>query len=143
MISKIPLPTDNLYKFIALFGLMIFITTLVMFFTRHQYYNESAFNRYSKIVALEMIENRTEQEENELFILTEQQRIEESDEDLEIGTYVALAIFSFFVIIPFGFTLWYVKVQKDEDRLLVLRVEKARIENKTIITNDNSTKKKS
>ncbi|MCK5153351.1 MAG: hypothetical protein KAQ93_03255 [Spirochaetales bacterium] len=136
MISKIPLPTDNLYKFIALFGLMIFLTTLVMFFTRHQYYNESAFNRYKEISNLKIIEDRTEKEEIELFILTEQQQIEETDEDLEVDIYIITAVIGIFLIFV-GFFLWYLRVQKYQDLLLILRVRKAKIENKSIITNAN------
>ena len=56
MEPRIPLPTDNIYKFYALFGLVVLLTTAIMFFIRHEHYNSMAFDMY---VPLEMLKEKT------------------------------------------------------------------------------------
>lgn len=78
MLSKIPLPTDNIYKFYALFGLLILLTTGVMFFIRHTEYNNMAFERY---IPIEVLKAKSIQgilsadESHKLYILQQQQLI--------------------------------------------------------------------
>ena len=124
MQSRIPLPTDNIYKFYALLGLLILLTTAIMFFTRHIHYNSMAFDRYIPMEILKAKKTLNKDEARELLVFEERAKMDESDEDVELGIYAF-----FFLTLGVGFTVygfgyWHTKIQPKQDRLLDLQIQK-------------------
>lgn len=131
MYSRVPLPTDNIYKFYALFGLLVILTTSVLFVVRLEHYNNGAYERYIPLETLKHKKtagNINNVEKLRLDILQSQSEIEKKNRDLELGIY----IFSFLVfgILPCvsGFAFWHRNIQPKQDELLDLQIEKLKKE---------------
>ncbi len=128
MLSRIPLPTDNVYKFYALFGLLILFTTGVMFFIRHEYYNTMAFERYIPIETLKAKKSLTEDEKRELFLLEQKSEIAKANKSFELGLY----LLGFFLFgggfTTYGFYHWHTKIQPKQDKVMDLQIQKAESE---------------
>lgn len=131
MQSRIPLPTDNIFKFYALFGLLILLTTGIMFFVRHEQYNAMAFERYIPIETLKAKKSLTEDEKLELFLLEEKSKIAKLNKDFELGIYLTGFFFFGCGFTWYGFYYWHTKIQPKQDRLLELQIQKAENEAKT------------
>ncbi|WP_345860625.1 hypothetical protein [Shewanella algae] len=132
MQSRVPIPTDNIYKFYALFGLLILLTTGIMFFIRHEQYNIMAFERYIPTETLRAKKSLSEDESRELFILEEKSKIAKLNKELELWLYM----FGFFFFgggfTTYGFYHWHTKIQPKQDRLMDLQIEKAEAEVKAL-----------
>lgn len=124
MQSTLSVPTDNIYKFYAIFGIVILVTTAVMFVVRQQHYNTLAFDRHIPMKTLEAKDPLTKEEQLRLSLLRDKAQIARADKDLELGVY----FFCFFVFgvvfTAHGFKGWHTKIQPREDRLLDLQIEK-------------------
>ena len=123
MQSKIALPTDNIYKFYAMFGLLILLTSGVMFFMRHEYYNSMAFERYIPLETLKAKNTQTKEEKAQLYLLEQKAIIAKSDEKLELSIYLFFFLFGICLTI-YGFHHWQTKIQPKQDKLLDLQIQK-------------------
>jgi len=126
MESRIPLPTDNIYKFYALFGLLLFITAVAGVIvvntstaeTIHQLvkeYQELGGNAASKEdnILAKIIEARIEnQAKNKKFFIR------------SLGVLLAVAL----ILMFHGFIQWHKKIQPKQDELLDLQIERLRHE---------------
>jgi tRNA(Leu) C34 or U34 (ribose-2'-O)-methylase TrmL len=125
MEPRIPLPTDNIYKFYALFGLVVLLTTAIMFFIRHEHYNSMAFDMYVPLEILKEKTTLTEEEKKTLFFLKKKSEINQSNRDFELGIY----LFCFFIfgggLTIYGFYHWHTRIQPTQDKLLKLQIQKA------------------
>jgi hypothetical protein len=127
MESKIPLPTDNVYKFYALFGLLVILTAAIMSFIRHDYYNKIAFDSYIPIQTLKHQKDLSDDKKLELLTLEQKAKIARSDQDAEFTVYVI----SFFVglgMTIFGFSWWHKEIQPQQDKLIDLQIRKLECE---------------
>lgn len=80
---KPPLPTDNLYKFMALFGLTLIVLSFFAYYQYHQTYLRLLELKYSEENRIENVENWKEQTLVELKkVLLEAENYEMRDEDL-------------------------------------------------------------
>lgn len=127
MQDKIPLPTDNIYKFYALFGLIIMLTSSTMFFIRHKDYNQAAFERYIPMELLKSETNLSAENKIRLNLLTEQAKIDKEDQKLELGIYMNVFLLGI-VLSIYGFTSWHKKIQPKQDELLDLQIKKLKFE---------------
>lgn len=132
MQSRIPIPTDNIFKFYALLGLLILLTTGIMFFMRHEQYNTMAFERYIPTETLRAKKSLTEDEALELFILEEKSKVAKSNKDFELGLYLFSFLFFGGGFTVYGFYHWHTKIQPRQDRLLELQIEKSEAEAKAL-----------
>ena len=132
MQSRIPLPTDNIYKFYALFGLLVMLTTAIMFFIRHEDYNKAAFNRYIPLETLKQKNKLTSDEKLELFLLEQQSKIAKSDQSFEFGIYFLCFIIVGAGMTIYGFYNWHNKIQPRQDELLDLQIRKLKSEIKAL-----------
>lgn len=133
MQSRIPLPTDNIYKFYSLFGLLILITTSIMFFIRHEHYNAMAFKRYIPMETLKSKAQPTEEEKLELFLLEQKSKIAISNKDVELGLYLTIFFLFGGGFSVYGFYHWHTKIQPKQDKLLDLQIDK--LENEAKVFN--------
>lgn len=124
MEGKVPLPTDNIYKFYALFGLTLFITTIAAFLYLHKTTNELLFDAI--VVSEELSSKETPSP-------TDLKRKEVLEKKIEIAVAdkkafnTALEIIAAFSLVAMfiGFSQWHIVIQPKQDRLLDLQIEKA------------------
>lgn len=131
MNSKIPLPTDNIYKFYALFGLVLLISSFVLFFQTYTTFQERFFERY---IALESLTNKKKLSANDLAnkeVLETKSKIDESDKSAYLGFIGIFIAFSLFLI-AYGFRKWHVKIQPQQDLVIQKQIEKLTLEIKAL-----------
>jgi hypothetical protein len=126
MESKIPLPTDNIYKFYALFGLLLFITAVVGVVV----VNTSAAEKIHLLVKeyQEIGGDAASKESNPLAKIIEK-RLDVTVKNKEffyqaLGVLIAFAMYLMF----YGFVQWHKKIQPRQDELLDLQIERLRLE---------------
>lgn len=116
MENKIPVPTDNIFKFYALFGL-----TLLVFSFGAALYNNNATNALILTTAVEIdtlkhLESPTRAEAVKLELLEKQKSIAVSDRELfqwALGTTFAIGV----LLLCYGFNKWQTLVQPRLDEM--------------------------
>jgi hypothetical protein len=132
-------PTDNVYKFAAIFGLVMVIASFWGIITQTSLTNEIVLVSAPEIASLEANQSPTPSEKAKLDML--KKRKEAAIEDRKgisdlcskmagLGTAVSLV----------GFFFWYWMIQRHQDRLLKLQViEAERKEREAATRNGEST----
>ncbi|MGR5288679.1 hypothetical protein ACP3V5_25505 [Vibrio maritimus] len=129
MESKIPLPTDNIYKFYALFGLLLVVFGAGSFL----YVNQSTNNlMYEVLVEHQTLKNIPE----EVRTLKDNARLHILDSKIRIGkenrTFFQTCIAIIFVVgvamIIFGFWTWHSVIQPLQDEITRLNIKKLKQE---------------
>ncbi len=128
MNPNIPIPTDNVYKFYAMFGLVIMLTTAIMFFIRHEEYNRRAFDRHVPMKLLEAKKDLSDQQKHELYLYEQKAGIDKSNKKLELSLYMFLFVLPGALLTIYGFFMWHNKIQPLQDRLIELQLERLSIE---------------
>jgi len=134
MQSNIPLPTDNIYKFYALFGLILFIFGFSSMIYINKSTNELVYKTVVSIEELKVIEEPTSVQELQPAALEERMEIALSDKKffiICIGVLVVSAVF----LMYYGFHNWHNKVQPLQDELAELTVKKLRQEMRKSLAN--------
>lgn len=106
MESKIPLPTDNIYKFVALFSLLLVISGfgLVTYATNSS--NSIVFDHWVELEMLQAIEKPTTEQRARLKSIEKKVEVAVSDKD----TYKSLAFMMILIGTAggfFGFGYWH------------------------------------
>ncbi|MEM5528090.1 hypothetical protein WN093_04595 [Gammaproteobacteria bacterium AS21] len=127
MQSKIPIPTDNIYKFYALFGLVVFISGFAATIYVSQTTNNLLFEIIPKIEAMKSIPEIAKVQEAELMLLERKQEIALSDKKFYLKS-ISLIIAIGMCLMFFGFHRWHTKIQPLQDQILELTVKKLRKE---------------
>lgn len=127
MENKVPLPTDSIYKFHALFGLLIFIFCIgaTLYLTRTT--NELIFTSVIEYETLKTIEKPTSVEAAKRQGIEKRVEIALADKEFflaAIGVIAGVGIFSMF----YGFSKWHRKIQPIQDEMARLQLEKLRHE---------------
>ena len=122
MESKIPLPTDNIYKFVALFSLvlLIFSVATVVFATNTS--NSVVFEHWVEVETLKAEKSLTVAQSSRLKALERKIDVAVADKNTFIrwsGFLSALAIFG--IIIGFGY--WYKRIQPLADQIAATHLE--------------------
>ena len=125
MESKIPLPTDNIYKFYALCGLLLFITGVASVVYMQKTTNALLFDA---IVAYEELDNKEHPSATEIKkkeVLERQMKIAVSDKDFftnALGCLLGISI----CLMGIGFWRWHTVIQPKQDELIDLQIQKAK-----------------
>ncbi len=125
--ASAPLPTDNIYKFFALFGLVIMVTGCVMFSSMLERYNERIYSAFLEASRLEQIEKPSALQEKQLEVVESRYEISISDRNFYVtisGIITGLGV----ILMFFGFYHWMKYIQPEVDRFLKVRLEKAELE---------------
>jgi hypothetical protein len=127
MQPNIPLPTDNIYKFAALFGLVVFISTMLAMAYLTGKNNELVFKYFEESLSLEAQENPSIADIVKKVLL---------ERNLDVNV-AALTIYWYIMWITSGIAAsfsvcsglyWYKRVQPKQDELLNLQIEKMKRE---------------
>lgn len=138
MLDRVPVPTDNIYKFIALFSLVILIFSLWASFTLHNSTNEVVFKNLPEIETLKKLESRTHEQEVHLALMQRKIEIAKSDSNF-ISYFLGGLIAVSFWGLGYGFRTWHKDIQPLADataraqlRLLRLQAVQLRLENRKL-----------
>jgi len=117
-------PTDNVYKFVAIFGLVMVIAAFWGVITQGSQTNDIVFVSAPEIAALEAAQTSTPSEKVKLEVLKKRLQVAVEDKKTINNYCVVLAVLG--TLASFiGFSFWYSKIQKHQDRLLNLQVLEA------------------
>src|SRR5580658_8444623 len=104
--SQIPLPTDNIYKFYALFGLLLFIFSIGLCFYLGHATNDLLFQTIIEQETLKEIPNPSQAEKTKEQVL--QRKIEIAVQDRTFDTRALGALGGVaLVLMVYGFRKWH------------------------------------
>jgi hypothetical protein len=127
MTPSLPVPTDNIYKFSCLFGLVLIVVSVFSFVSVYNSSLESKIKYNEAIITLEAKPQRSKEENERLEMnkkLIEVTKANENMADTVLGVVAALGI----MLCGFGGYDWFQKVQKRDDRFMQLQLEKLEAE---------------
>ncbi|BEP36692.1 hypothetical protein GmRootV59_36640 [Variovorax sp. V59] len=127
MESRIPLPTDNIYKFYALFGLLVFIFSIGGVIAVQRSTNDFMYKSLIDLEAVKSVEKPTAADTIKKQLLERLIDVAKSDKDYFNNSLSALAAVGFFLM-GFGFFKWHREIQPLQDEMLNLQVAKLRSE---------------
>lgn len=127
MENRVPLPTDNIYKFYALFGLLLTVFSIGAMLYVNNSTNELAFEVAVEYETLKADPVRSVPEEARLLVL---------DRKLEIATInkrifmvcLAIILAAGLGMMWYGFKKWHTEVQPVQDEIARLTLEKLKRE---------------
>ncbi|MCS4291945.1 cell division protein FtsB [Comamonas sp. BIGb0152] len=138
MLDRVPVPTDNIYKFIALFSLVVLVFSFWQMISVTTASNAIVMKNYPEIEELKSLDVRTRAQEAKLAVLEREKEVVVKDRKLFVNILSGVIAFAFFGII-YGFWVWRREIQpmvdaqnKAQLELLQLQVEKLRLENKKL-----------
>ena len=127
MESRIPLPTDNIYKFYALFGLLLFIFGLSATIYTTKSTNEFMATAIVDLEELKSMAAPTAREEARRQILQRRMEVAKSDKEFfkwGCGVVGGVGL----VLMIFGFGKWHKEIQPTLDEIAQLQLIKLRRE---------------
>lgn len=131
MENKIPIPTDNIFKFYALFGLLLFVFTAGSIIYVVNSFNELAFQAAIEVAAIKQIPNPSPVDTAKMQIL--EKRLELAASDKNFYTLATGGIFGISIMLMiYGFMKWHKDVQPVQDEMARLQLEKLRHEIKQL-----------
>lgn len=123
MESRIPLPTDNIYKFYALFGLLLAIFGAGATIYVNKSTNDLAFAIAVEYETLKADPARSVSQETRFQVLEKKLEIARSDKKFfsyGLGVVIGLGL----IMVWYGFKRWHTEVQPIQDEIARLTLEK-------------------
>lgn len=127
MENKIPIPTDNIFKFYALFGLLLFVFSVGSIIYVSHSTNELAFQAMIELPALKQIANPSPIDMAKQQALEKRLEVAEADKKFLNGASNVIAGIGVFLML-YGFWKWHKEVQPVQDETSKLQLEKLRYE---------------
>lgn len=116
MENKIPLPTDNVYKFYALFGLLVFIFSVGGMLYSTKSTNEILFSLIIEGEQLNQLPSVSHLEQVKKQVL--ERKIQLAISDKKTVQYGLLALIALAAIaIWYGFSKWHTEIQPRQDEM--------------------------
>lgn len=139
MLDRIPVPTDNIYKFIALFSLVVLVFSSWQVISVTTASNAIVIKNFPEIEELKSLEMRTRAQEAKLAVLEREMEVVINDRKVYVNILIFFTVSAIFGII-YGFWIWRRDIQpmvdaqnKAQLELLQLQVEQLRLENKRLL----------
>ena len=127
MQSKVPLPTDNIYKFYALFGLFILFLCMLAFVTTYNVHTGVAFQVHEELQVLNKVEKPSRSQIVRKEVLERKEEIN-TENKKSYMTVISKGFTIAIILITFGFIAWHYKVQPLQDELSKKHIEKLDLE---------------
>ena len=127
MESKIPLPTDNIYKFIALFSLVLLISSFATVIVATNTSNSVVFEHWVELETLRAQETLSVSEASRLKALERKIDIAVADKSTFVtwaGFISALGTLGMFV----GFGYWHKRIQPLADQMAATQLELTKLQ---------------
>ena len=125
MESRIPLPTDNIFKFYALFGLLLIVFGIGASLYVNQYTNDLVFKIAVEYETLKADPVRSIPDETRFQVLKRKMQIAKQNKDVflySLGAVIALG----FLMVFYGFRKWHTEIQPIQDEMARLNLKKLR-----------------
>lgn len=127
MHSRVPLPTDNIYKFYALFGLLISIFCLSSIIFVNKTTNELVFKTIVEQETLNVVIQPTATQQAKKRVLKRKLEIALSDKLLfQIAAGIFLSAGGYLTY--YGFKRWHTEIQPLQDEITRLSIQKLKKE---------------
>ena len=123
MENRIPLPTDNIFKFYALFGLLLVVFGIGASLYVNQTTNDLVFKIAVEYETLKADPVRSMQQEIRFQVLKTKMEIANQNKDVFLwclGAVIALGVFMMW----YGFKKWHTEIQPIQDEMARLRLKK-------------------
>ena len=131
MRSSVPVPTDNIYKFYSLFGLLIMLSSIFAFVSVYNKYTDRAFDRYVELEVLNSLKQLDPKQIATKAALEKQREIDKDNKkffQIILGYFMGISI----VLMSIGFYRWHSKIQPRQDQLLDRQISKLDLEIKLL-----------
>lgn len=129
MNSSLSVPTDNIYKFYALFGLVLIVTSLFLFVLTYNFHYERATEMYLEIAKIESQEKISNYEKTKKEALEKRLEIDSSNKSFYISV-ILVFLFTGTALTIYGFRRWHKNIQPVLDEISLLELEKLKQETK-------------
>ena len=127
MESRVPIPTDNIYKFYALFALAALISAFAGALYLNKSTNEVVLQIVPELLTLTGITKPSDQQVALKQLREKQLATAKADKDFLLGVISVIVVTSTIFMVV-GFSHWHNVIQPKQDRLLDLQIEKAALE---------------
>lgn len=127
MTPSLQIATDNVYKFLCLFGLASIVMSIVAFVSTYTASLDTKIKYKEVIISLEANAQPSKADEDRLELNKKLLEIAKSNESFANGM-VFVAMLGGTVLSWFGFQLWYERIQKRDDEVAQLQREKLELE---------------
>lgn len=127
MESKIPLPTDNIFKFYALFALFVFIFSIGAILYVSQTHNDRVLVLYPELEALRQAKDLPPRDQTRRDLLEQLLEAQKSDLKFYKSALGFLSGISFWGMM-FGFWRWHREVQPRIDEANRIQLEIAKLQ---------------
>ena len=129
MESKLPVPTDNIFKFYALFSLLLLVFSVGAVIYVQKTTNDLMVSTWVEFDALQQAKDLPPRDQARMSIIKRQHEVAKEDRKLfnqGLGGLIAVALFG----IWYGFRKWHVEVQPlmDESARVQLAIAKLQLE---------------
>ncbi len=124
MESRIPIPTDNIFKFYALFGLLLLITSIM----GHVWVSTSTNEKvHSLVKEYEGITGAKEEKSDLAKVIEIRMKVQAENKKAFTYGFSATIGIAFWLML-YGFWQWHTKIQPKQDEYFELRVQKLKQE---------------
>ncbi|MBO9490360.1 hypothetical protein J7384_08305 [Endozoicomonas sp. G2_1] len=127
MYSRVPLPTDNIYKFYALFGLVIILFSFSSLIYVNKATNDLVFETLIKEESLKSLKELSAIQKAELAIIQRKYEIAMSDKNFYLVACSLFAAAGCYLAF-YGFKHWHTKLQPLQDEIIELTIQKLKKE---------------
>jgi len=127
MTPSLPIPSDNIYKFACLFGLALIITSIFSYVSTHSSYLDRKIKYFELIIPLEANAQRSKAD-NDLIELNKR-LLDVSISDEKTAKFVIQLVLGAGIFLSLlGAYEWHEKIQKRDDKLAQLQIDKLEAE---------------
>ena len=127
MESKIPLPTDNIFKFYAMFSLLLFVFAIGASLYVNRSTNEQVVSFFVDLETLKQEKTPSQTQLLRKAILERQLEIARSDKAFFHWSLIALAALATLGLI-YGFGKWHKEVQPISDEMAKVQLDIAKLQ---------------
>lgn len=127
MTPSLPVATDNIYKFVCLFGLALIISSIFTFVSTYTASLDRKVKYSEAIIPLEAKAQRSKAEDDLLAMNKKLIEITKSNENA-VGTIIIVILAVGISLSVSGAQMWYSTIQKRDDMLAALQREKLELE---------------
>ncbi|ART48327.1 hypothetical protein [Acidovorax carolinensis] len=127
MTPALPIPTDNIFKFACLFGLALIVSSIFGFVSIYTSSLDRKVKYSETVIALEAKEQKTKAE-SDLLDLTKKLIDVTKSNERTANSVIGVSVFFGILLSAYGALMWYLAVQKRDDKLVALQLEKMEIE---------------
>lgn len=140
MENRVPLPTDNIFKFYALFGLVLFIFSFASSLYNTRTTNEFMSSAFVELEALKVMAAPTNRDVVRREILVRQIEVAKLDRDFYKWACAAIGAIGTLGMVV-GFTKWHREIQPMLDEISQLQLAKLRHEVSQLNVNSSKVRR--